>query len=177
MMNPLGISDCSVMKQTNAIVVRGYRLSSGESPEDARFPGGTLRLQKPCFAAAGFDLDRYFAADFFVGTLNLSVAPCIVSLRKPEVFLAGIKWSPVFPAENFYLSPAQILHNGTAYRALLYIPDPATKVEHFPTPSMVEAIAQPIADIGYGDAATLLYNPEAIAIESPPAMQQDMSAR
>jgi hypothetical protein len=166
-MKPSTILDCRVMKSVNAIVVHGYRLSSGDSPEDARFPGGTLRMQKPCFAAAGFDLDRYFAGDFFVGTLNLSVAPGIVSLRKPEVFLAGIKWSPVFPAENFYLSPAQIQHNGTTYRALLYIPDPATKVAHFPTPSMVEAIAEPIAGIGYGDATTLLYNPEAIAIEPP----------
>jgi hypothetical protein len=167
MMNPLSISDCSMMKQTNAIVARGYRLSSGDSPEDRRFPGGTLRMQKPCFAAAGFDLDGYFADDYIIGTLNLSVAPNIVSVRKPEVFLAGIKWSPVFPAENFYLSPAQLLHNGTAYRALLYIPDPATKVDHFPTPSMVEVIAQPIAGIRYGDATTLLYNPEAIAIEPP----------
>jgi hypothetical protein len=155
------------MKQINAIVVRGYRLASGDSPEDMRFPGGTLRMQKPCFAAAGFDIDRYFAGDYVIGTLNLSIAPDIVRVKQPEVFLAGIKWSPVFPAENFYLSPAQILHNGATYRALLYIPDPATKIDHFPTPSMVEVIAQHVAGIRYGDATTLVYDPEAIAIERP----------
>jgi hypothetical protein len=156
-------------KKTNATVVRGYRLASGDSPEDTRFPGGTLRLQKPFFAAAGFDLDRYFAGDFVHGTLNLSIAPGIVRVKKPEVFLAGIKWSPVFPAENFYLSPAQIVHNGTAYRALLYIPDPATKIDHFPISSMLEVIAQHIAGICYGDQTTLIYNPEAVAIERPQA--------
>jgi hypothetical protein len=155
------------MRKINATVIRGYRLSSGDQPEDPRFPGGTLRMQKPLFAEAGFDLDRYFAGEYVIGTLNLSVAPVVVRVKQPEVFLAGIKWSPVFPAENFYLSPAQIVHNGTIYQALLYIPDPATKVDHFPTPSMLEVIAQPIAGIGYGDATTLIYNPEAVAIEPP----------
>jgi hypothetical protein len=155
------------MKQINATVMRGYRLSSGDAPEDTRFPGGTLQMQKPFFAAAGFDLDRYFAGDFVNGTLNLSIAPDIVRVKKPEVFLAGIKWSPVFPAENFYLSPAQLLHNGTIYRALLYIPDPATKIEHFQAPSVIELIAQPVAGIRYDDETTLIYNPEAIAIEPP----------
>jgi hypothetical protein len=153
------------MKEIRATVVRGYRLASGDSPDDTRFPGGTLRMQKPFFAEAGFDLDGYFAGDFVTGTLNLSIAPDLVRVKKPEVFLAGIKWSPVFPAENFYLSPAQLLHNGTTYRALLYIPDPATKIEHFPKPSMIELIAQPVAGIGYGDETTLIYNPEAIAVE------------
>jgi hypothetical protein len=155
------------MKEIKATVVQGYRLASGDAPEDTRFPGGTLQMQKPFFAAAGFDLDRYFAGDFVVGTLNLSVAPDIVRLKQPEVFLADIKWSPVFPAENFYLSRAQIMHNDITYRALLYIPDPATKIAHFPTPSMLEVIAQRIAGIRYGDATTLIYNPEAVAIERP----------
>jgi hypothetical protein len=155
------------MKQINATVMRGYRLSSGDAPQDTRFPGGTLRMQKPLFAAAGFDLDGYFAGDFVLATLNLSIAPDIVRVKRPEVFLAGIKWSPVFPAENFYLSPAQLLHHGTTYRALLYIPDPATKIDHFQVPSMVEVIAQRVAGIGYEDEIMLIYNPEAVAIERP----------
>jgi hypothetical protein len=149
--------------------MRGYRLCSGESPEDRRFPGGTLRMQMPFFAAAGFDLDRYFAGDFVFGTLNLSVAPGIIRVKKPEVFLAGIKWSPVFPAENFYLSPARIRHGGTTYRALVYIPDPATKIDHFQAPSVIEVIAQHVAGIRYDDETTLLYSPEAVAIEWPQA--------
>jgi hypothetical protein len=153
------------MKAVNTIIVRGYRLSSGASPDDRRFPGGTLRMQSPCFAAAGFDLERYFGGDFVSGTLNLSVAPAVVRLKKPEIFLAGIKWSPVFPAENFYLSPAGVVHHDTHYRALLYIPDPATKIDHFQAASVVEVIAQPIAGIGYDDQITLRYNPKAIAIE------------
>lgn len=153
------------MKSVNATVLRGYRLCSGDSPEDPRFPGGTLRMQIPCFSAAGFDLAGYFDGDFFCGSLNLSVAPALVRLKQPEVFLPGIKWSPVFPAENFYLSPAQILHHGVAHRALLYIPDPATKVDHFPAPSLVEVIAQPVAGLRYDDQTTLIYNPEAIEIE------------
>jgi hypothetical protein len=152
------------MRAVKATVLRGYRLSSGNSPGDRRFPGGTLRMQSPHFAAAGFDMERYFDGDFVSGTLNLSVAPAVVRLKKPEIFLSGIKWSPVFPAENFYLSPARIEHDGTGYRALLYIPDPATKVDHFQSPSVIEVIAQRIAGIGYDDQTTLIYNPEAITI-------------
>jgi hypothetical protein len=153
------------MDRINVTVKRGYRLCSGDSPEDTRFPGGTVRMQKPHFAAAGFDFDHYFAGDFVFGTLNLSVAPAVVRVKKPEVFLANIKWSPVFPAENFYLSPAQILHNGITYRALLYIPDPATKIDHFQAPSVIEVIARRVAGIGYGDETVLIYNPDAVAIE------------
>ena len=153
------------MKSINAKVIRGYRLSSGNSPADTRFPGGTLHLQLPCFAAAGFDVERYFEGDFVRGTLNLSVAPAAVRLMKPEIFLADIKWSPVFPAENFYLSEAQILHQDITYRALLYIPDPATKIDHFQAPSVIEVIARPVAGLRYDEETTLIYNPEAIAIE------------
>ena len=127
-------------------------------------------MQKPFFAEAGFDLDRYFAGDFVFGTLNLSIAPAEFRLRKPEVFLPGIKWSPVFPAENFYLSPALILHDGSTYRALLYVPDPATKVGHFQPPSVIEVIAQRVAGIRYDDETTLVYNPEAVAIDRPKAV-------
>jgi hypothetical protein len=155
------------MKAISTTVMRGYRLCSGDAPEDSRFPGGTLRMQAPCFAAAGFDLEAYFGGDFVYGSLNLSVAPAIVRLKQPEIFLTDIKWSPVFPAENFYLSPAQIVHDGATYRALLYIPDPATKVDHFQAPSVIEAIAQRIAGLGYDDHTTLIYNPEAVAIEPP----------
>ena len=154
------------MNRASATVIRGYRLCSGDAPEDSRFPGGTLRMQIPHFAAAGFDLPGYFNGDFFPGSLNLSVAPALLRLRKPEIFLAGIKWSPTFPAENFYLSAAQIVHDQKTYRALLYIPDPATKVDHPPAPSLIEVVAQPIAGIRYGERTTLLYHPEAVGIET-----------
>jgi hypothetical protein len=38
---------------------------------------------------------------------------------------------------------------------------------------MVEVIAQRVAGIGYGDTITLLYNPDAIAIEPPPTTPRD----
>lgn len=52
-----------------ARVVRGHRVASGGNG-DARFPGGTLRMQMPHFLACGLDL-----AVFHIGTVNVSIAP------------------------------------------------------------------------------------------------------
>ena len=152
------------MQTIQATVSRGYGVGSGTSLEDKRFPGGTIRMQQPFFKALGLDFDKYFSGDFVYGTLNLSVAPDVVEIEKPEYFFANILWSNLVGAENFFMSESSVLFNDKSYKALIYIPDPSTKTEHFQQPSIVEVIAQKIDFIDYGVEVTLIYNPEAIAI-------------
>jgi hypothetical protein len=47
---------------------------------------------------------------------------------------------------------------------MIYIPDPATKPDHFQDPSIIEGLAEKIEGLNYGDTVSLLYNPEAIEI-------------
>ncbi len=142
----------STLRQVSAVVARGHGVASGQSTADTRFPQGTIRLQLPFFAARGLDLDAYFSGNFLAATLNLDLAPWRVQILKPEFFLSSVEWTDLMPAENFYLSAAQVGFGERLYKALLYIPDPATKPDHFQPPTIVEAIAEPIAGLGRGDA-------------------------
>lgn len=121
-------------------------------------------MQQPFFKALGLDFDEYFGGDYVSGTLNLSIAPMTYDILKPEYFFKNVAWTDIFPAENFFMSAAHIHYQGQAYRALLYIPDPATKPDHFQAPSTIEAIAQTIPGIEYGHGLSLAYNPSAIAL-------------
>lgn len=147
-----------------ATLVQGYQIASGRSAEDLRFPQGTIRLQTPFFKEKGLDFDLYFNGDYVSGTLNLSLGGKTVQVLQPEYYFTDIKWSDCFPAENFYLSKAAILFQGRKFLALIYIPDPKTKVDHFSSPSIVEVIAQTIVGIHYGDKLTLCYNAKEIFI-------------
>ncbi|MFA5041480.1 MAG: hypothetical protein WC464_07600 [Bdellovibrionales bacterium] len=154
------------MNTIKAVVCSGHRVASGESTDDLRFPGGTIRMQAPFFKAAGLDFDAYFDGDFVYGTLNLSVAPEKIKIAKPQYSFPKIKWTDVFPPENFFLSPATVHFRGKNYKALLYIPDPATKPDHFQGASVIEVIAQRIKDISSGDEVTLMFPASAIEIVS-----------
>jgi hypothetical protein len=46
------------MTSLPATIARGYQVASGANASP-RFPGGTLRMQLPFFAALGLDLSRY----------------------------------------------------------------------------------------------------------------------
>jgi hypothetical protein len=152
------------MKLVKATVCSGHRVASGESRVDPRFPGGTIRMQQPFFKAKGLDLDVFFDGDFVYGTLNLSVAPQRFKIAKPEFFFRDVKWTDVFPPENFYLSPAEVRFKGKNYKALIYIPDPVTKPAHFQNASTLEVIAQRIEGISCGDEVVLAYATEALEI-------------
>lgn len=152
------------MKTVKGAVLEGHRVASGTSQEDKRFPGGTIRMQKPFFKERGLDFDAYFDGDFVYGTLNLSIAPRHFKIAKPEFYFPQIKWTDIFPPENFFLSAAEVAFGGRAYRALIYIPDPATKPDHFHDLSVIEVIAQRIEGIAYGDEVRLGYAETAIEV-------------
>ena len=123
-------------------------------------------MQMPFFKQQGLDLDAYFNGNFVKGTLNVSFAPQTYDILKPEYFMRSVKWTDAFPAENFYLSPAEITYRAKKYRAMIYIPDPSTKPDHFNPPTMVDVLAEPVAGIQYGDALELGYNPAAIRLKN-----------
>lgn len=152
------------MKSIKAIVRAGHRVASGKSATDRRFQGGTIRMQAPFFRERGLDFKSYFGGDFVYGTLNLSIAPHRFRIAKPKFFFPKIKWTEVFPPENFYLSPAEIRFQAKGYKALIYIPDPATKPDHFQDPSVIEVIAERIEGISCEDEVILSYPAETLEI-------------
>jgi len=152
------------MKTVKAIVRAGHRVASGESTSDRRFPGGTIRMQEPFFKERGLDFNAFFGGDFVYGTLNLSIAPHRFKIASPEFFFQNVKWTDVFPPENFYFSPAEVGFRKKNYKALIYIPDPATKPDHFQDPSVIEVIAERVDGLSYDDEVILSYPAEALEI-------------
>lgn len=169
------------MQTVKATIRRGYRVASGQALEgtDQRFneDGGTICLQVPEFKKRGLDLDEYFGGKpgqaYVLGTLGCDITPYEVRIVRPEYHLLDVRWTEKFDneipefKENFFLSPAVVEFGGSCYRALLYMPDPATKPGHFHPPSTIEVIAQRIPDLAYGDSIVLSYNPGAISLEIP----------
>lgn len=153
-----------MFEQVQAQLIQGYQIASGQSKNDLRFHEGTIKPQVPYFKKMGLDFDEYFENNFVYGTLNLSVKDHIIEIIRPEYFFQNIKWSDIMPLENFYLSKAQVIFENECYSALIYIPDPATKTDHFHIQSTIEVISQRIEKIEYGDFLTLCYNPSAIKI-------------
>jgi hypothetical protein len=146
-----------------ATVVRGHGVASGASA-DPRFPEGTIRLQLPLFQQRGLDVEEYIGPGLVVGTLNLSLEPRVYEIGRPEFSFPGIAWTSHFPAENFYLSPARVHFRGRGHRALLYIPDPATKPDHVQPPGVIEVLAERVAGALPGSRVELEYDPAAILV-------------
>lgn len=129
----------------SGVVVAGHRVASGDN-EDPRFPGGTLAMQRPYFAAVGIDL-----AAFHPGTINLDIAPHRLVPVASRVTLRQVRWHPTEPAEDFSFFDCRIGHDSDALVAgLLYVPHPDTKPEHHQPPTVVEVLAPPIAGVAVG---------------------------
>ena len=126
-------------------VSRGYGVASGMAG-DKRYPEGTLKKQLPYFKERGLDLSPYF-----LGTINLDIAPYIFEIKKPKTFLKRIHWSEYIPPENFYFFDLTLLLKGQTYQGLVYMPDPATKVEHEQKNSVLELILPKIHGLSSDD--------------------------
>ncbi len=147
--------------KVKAIVKQGHGIASGKA-KDPRYPKGTLKIQYQYFTQKGLDLSPYF-----LGTVNLDIAPYFFTILKPKYFLEDIHWSPFIPPENFYFFDVSLQINKNTYKGLIYMPDPATKAEHFQNPTIIELILPKIDGLKYGDAVIIEVNEEQIQLKIP----------
>ena len=140
------------------IVKPGHQVASGFSP-NSPYERGTLEMQLPLFQKLGLDL-----SSFFLGTINISIAPNTFKLIKPKHTFHHVKWHRDYDAETFSFSACGLVHRGNSYQGLIYYPHPETKIGHFQDDSILEAIAPKIPDLTYGDRITLEIDPQEIQL-------------
>lgn len=138
------------------IVVAGHRVASRPSKD---YPYAALEKQKPYFRERGLELDR-----FFLGTLNISIAPLTFDMVAPEYTFPLVAWTDLHPPETFSFSPCKVRFDGREYKGMVYYPHPDTKIRHFQAPSLIEVLAEQIPGIGYGSRVELVLNSEQIRI-------------
>lgn len=148
------------MKQISGILKSGHRVASGMA-DDSPYEKGTLEMQLPFFKALGLDISK-----FYLGTLNIDIAPHTFEVVKPQYTFRNVKWHRDYPSEDFSFSPCELTFHNTTYEGLVYYPHPETKIGHFQDPSIVEAIALPIPKIGYSDRIKISLNPSEIKVSS-----------
>ncbi len=133
-----------------ARVLRGHQVASGRGG-DPRFPGGTIRMQAPHFAALGLDLSL-----FYPGTLNVSVAPLRYRIVRPRATFRGVRWHPTQPAEDFSFFDVRLVREGLpAVDGLIYYPHPDTKPEHFQPAEVLELLLPFVEGLGVATEVTL----------------------
>ena len=140
------------------IVKPGHRVASGQA-ENSPYERGTLEMQLPYFRDLGLDLSNYY-----LGTLNISIAPYTFEMRSPQYTFPQVKWHPDYPAETFSFSPCCLTIDRAEYEGLVYYPHPETKIGHFQDSSIVEVIAPKIDNLSYGDRLILKLHPTEIKL-------------
>lgn len=140
------------------IVKPGHQVASGQA-KDSPYERGTIAMQLPFFRDLGLDLQG-----FFLGTLNISLAPHRFEMVQPKYTFPLVKWHPNYEAETFSFSPCQLVYGDRTYAGLIYYPHPETKLGHFQDDAIIEAIAPPIPNLKYGDAIELKIIPDEIKI-------------
>ncbi|EDX83601.1 hypothetical protein S7335_781 [Synechococcus sp. PCC 7335] len=129
--------------------------------ENSPYEQGTLKMQQPYFQALGLDL-----SNFYLGTINLSIAPHTFELVQPKYTFRNIKWHPNYPPETFSFSPCIVEHQDRSVQGYVYYPHPETKIGHFQDSSIIEIIAPLLSNIEYGDRLSVRLNPQEIKLSS-----------
>lgn len=140
----------SMPRLVPAVVVPGHRVASGLNG-DPRFPGGTIRMQLPHFAALGLDL-----SGLHPGTLNVRVAPLTWQAREPAHTFRAVRWHPTEPAEDFSFFHLRLHPEaGSPVEGWIYLPHPQTKPEHFQAPDVLELLLPWTDGLDYGARVSL----------------------
>ena len=130
-------------------ITAGYGVASGQG-NDERYPKGTLHLQLPYFQKLGIDISIYHP-----GTINVNIGNKTVHIKDPKYRAMGIDWSSHIPPENFFFFDVEATYEGQIYSGLIYMPDPATKTEHFQAMSIIELLLPKIPGIKSGNSISL----------------------
>ena len=139
-------------------IIQGHGVASGTG-SDKTYPDSTILMQTPFFKEKGLDLSQYF-----IGTLNVSIAPKKFELVAPEYYFPNIEWTKQIPPETFSFSPCSLIFENASYECLIYYPHPETKVVHPQPPTMLEIIGPKITDIKNGSSVELRLSLEEIRI-------------
>ena len=141
-------------------VIQGHGVASGQS-NASPYPAGTIAMQQPYFAALGLDLTGLHLA-----TINFDIQPAQWRLLQADYSFRAVRWTELHPPEDFSFISCQLLWQQQAYAGYIYYPHPATKIQHFQSPSMLELLLPWIPTISYGAQARLIYRPEQIQIQA-----------
>lgn len=142
----------------SGIVKSGHQVASGQAL-DSPYVQGTLEMQSPFFRDLGLDL-----SNFYLGTVNISIAPYSFKVLQPQYTFPLVKWHPNYRAETFSFSPCIVTYLDISYQGLVYYPHPETKIGHFQDASIIEIIAPWIPTLNYGDRLSLHLNPQEIKL-------------
>jgi hypothetical protein len=140
----------------SGVVLEGYRVASGPSKD---YPYGSLEKQVPLFKKRGLDLER-----FYLGTLNVSIAPQTFEMIAPEYTFRQVNWTDMHPPEDFSFSSCTVRFMNGSYAGYVYYPHPETKKRHFESASLLEIISVYIPNIHYGDKVEIELNPQEVCI-------------
>ena len=140
------------------IIKQGHQVASGLA-KDSPYPQGTIEMQIPFFQQLGLDL-----SSFFLGTLNISIYPQIVTINQPEYTFRNIKWHQDYPTEDFSFSACKVIFEGNNYSGWIYYPHPETKIGHFQESSTIEVIAPCISGINYDARVQLRINSQGFSL-------------
>jgi hypothetical protein len=137
-------------QQLAARIVTGHRVASGLNG-NARFPGGTLRMQTPHFLALGLNIAEYHA-----GTLNVSIAPSRYRVLAPRRTFRAVKWHPTEPAEDFsFFDVRLMLQDAPTVAGMIYYPHPDTKPAHFQHPNVLELLLPFVGGLESGNVVQI----------------------
>jgi hypothetical protein len=131
------------------VVCQGFRVASGQTMENP-YPAGTIAMQLPFFHERGLDLSGYF-----LGTLNVSIAPKTFTILKPYKTFPLLEWTEFHPPETFSFFRCVVMFQSNQYEGLIYYPHPETKRSHFQKQSVLEILAPKVEGIEYGDEVIL----------------------
>ena len=108
-------------------------------------------MQLPHFLRLGLDLQA-----FYLGTLNVSIAPLRYRPVRARHSFPGLKWHPVEPAEDFSFFDVRLLRpDHPPVSGFIYYPHPETKPEHFQSPDVLELLFPRVEGLEYGMEITL----------------------
>jgi hypothetical protein len=131
------------------VVCQGFRVASGQTTESP-YPESTIAMQMPFFRDRGLELSQYF-----LGTLNVLIAPKVFTILKPYKTFPLVEWTTLHPPETFSFCRCVLEFQEKQNEGLIYYPHPETKRSHFQDGSVLEILAPKLEGIGYGDEVSL----------------------
>lgn len=145
------------LQQLTGKIIRGHGVASGQ--EKCDFPRGTIEMQSPEFLKRGLDLSPYF-----LGTLNISIAPKTFEILNPLYSFSKVEWTDLYPPEDFTFFTCHVTINCKTYEGLMYRPSPETKISHFQSESIMEVLLPFIEGATNDREVTVEIDPEQLRI-------------